>query len=716
MKKKVLVLVFALAVFVLYEIIFVLPSPFYEGREELPEKFSSREIVFNLLEEKTLNDECRGVYEGFIRENPYGGGCLVTLGKAGWAVETREGFIARKKVRFSVNIEKGDLLKFSVGVSKDGFSGKIFANGKKIFEKNLKPPEIHDDFLFNRFLKHFYFDFKPLGGYWKDYEIEFDKAYGKLEFEVVAGKGFFGNFFVLRKNKSKRLNIILIQVDALRRDLVGKGYFKTIDMLKKNGFYFKNSFSNSNWTRPSNISQFYSRLSSELFISPDRFHIFPLEKKLFYSEKRENIIRILKNNGYLTGFVGNNVFLHGFSSVGVDVGFGSYLDFENQKYETEYILEHAQKWIKNTEGTPFFLFIDFNKSHTPYKPRIDDIDFKEFLRNPRFSLYKATIKRIDKAIKKLFVFLEKSNLLENTILIINSDHGEVFGNYGRYYITQKREKKKIWNHGSTLRCEEIKIPVIFYFNDKFKGSYDGKFELMDIAPTILGLLGIKNNYGFRGKDFSDVILGKKKNLEDRYIFVEGKGEKAVVNGEFEYIKRGVKGKNELYNIWKDKDCLSPFLNYKIEKRMNGLMKSFPEKRMVFYLSFKEAGDILEFNKGFKPIYIYGYGNFLYTKNKLYFGGKRGEIFIFFKDYPLYFKTLLSSPLVTSLVFKGKKKFFKKSEFEVLKTRFPYNSFKKGYFVSFIPYESAININFRDKKETLISKGVSNLLKEWGYKK
>ncbi len=46
-----------MAIFVLYEIVFVLPSPFYKGREELPKKLTSREIIFNLLEEKHLDDE-----------------------------------------------------------------------------------------------------------------------------------------------------------------------------------------------------------------------------------------------------------------------------------------------------------------------------------------------------------------------------------------------------------------------------------------------------------------------------------------------------------------------------------------------------------------------------------------------------------------------------------------------------------------------------------
>ncbi len=713
--KRFLTLVFYLGfVFIVYEILFVLPSPFYEGREVSPKKFELKEIVINILKDKKNDFQCRKEYTGYLRKNPYNGGCLLTLGKYMWATETREILPLKKEYSFSYRVKGDEVLKFSIGVGKNGFKGEILINTEPVFSKNVSPPEQNLTFIFNKFLKHLHFNFKPIGGYWKDFLIDLKKYRGeKIRIKIKKEKGFYGNFYILKKREKKRLNIILIQVDSLRRDIVGKGVMKTVDFLAKNGFFLKNAFSNANWTRPSNLSQFYSKLSNELGISDTKFHIFPLEKELFYRRKLKNLITILRKNGYITGFIGNNIFLHGFSSLGVDIGFESYLDFENQKYETEYILEFAEKWIKNTNGAPFFLFLDFNKSHTPYKPKINDIDLKELFINRRFALYKATLRNIDRKIKKLLSFLEKSGLLENTLIIVNGDHGEVFKNYGKPFITPERKASKIWNHGSTLKCEELKVPVIFYLKNKIKGESNISFQLLDIAPTILGFIGIDEKI-FRGRNLKEHIL-KGKAEKEIPIFLESKGEKGVIYKGYEFILKGNKGKNELYNLKKEPYCKNSTSNYKIEKYLKTLVKTFPSPPPVLFIEYKNScGEIhLKFKE--KPYYIFKEGALNFKGETLSFCGKKGKILIFTKNMPLRIQIVKGKGFITPAGVLSSFKIFEGKRLNFLRAEYPPIPVNNGFTLSLLNYNTAKKILIEKGNKTNII-DASKILKEWGYKK
>ena len=112
--------------------------------------------------------------------------------------------------------------------------------------------------------------------------------------------------------------------------------------------------------------------------------------------------------------------------------------------------------IDEIKEGPFFFLIHYTETHTPYvlprsyrkkfltsmekKPwevnqdyfryysgeaRMDDSDF-EVLR----ALYDAAISYLDTRVFEIYSFLEKKGLLDNTILIITSDHGDNFGEHG----------------------------------------------------------------------------------------------------------------------------------------------------------------------------------------------------------------------------------------------------------------------------------------------
>ena len=108
--------------------------------------------------------------------------------------------------------------------------------------------------------------------------------------------------------------------------------------------------------------------------------------------------------------------------------------------------------------------------------------------------YFGMVKCIDDNVGKLIDFLRSEGLLDNTIVVFTSDHGDLRGEHHRH------------NKGVPLEAS-AKIPFIISFPQKItKGAVvDNAFSTVDFAPTILELLGVNHTVNMHGTDYSGVI-------------------------------------------------------------------------------------------------------------------------------------------------------------------------------------------------------------------
>jgi arylsulfatase A-like enzyme len=95
--------------------------------------------------------------------------------------------------------------------------------------------------------------------------------------------------------------------------------------------------------------------------------------------------------------------------------------------------------------------------------------------------YWAMVDVIDKQIGRIIKKLEDDHLLENTIVIFMSDHGEMLGDHGMYL------------KGGFFYEPLVKVPLIMSGYKAFASGQriKGLFEFTDITPTLLELVGIK---------------------------------------------------------------------------------------------------------------------------------------------------------------------------------------------------------------------------------
>jgi len=171
------------------------------------------------------------------------------------------------------------------------------------------------------------------------------------------------------------------------------------------------------------------------------------------------------------------------------------------------------EWIRNGHDSlpPFFIFINYIDAHLPYKPcgpydtiyldrkiasakvkktnqdphaylakkvAMNDDDF-EILR----SLYDGEISYLDFNVNQLFDLLSRLRILDKTLLIITSDHGENIGDHG------------LMDHVFCLYDTLLHVPLIIRYPKVFEpGSrIERQVQTTDIVPTILDILGIDRN-------------------------------------------------------------------------------------------------------------------------------------------------------------------------------------------------------------------------------
>ena len=334
-------------------------------------------------------------------------------------------------------------------------------------------------------------------------------------------------------------NVLLISVDTLRADHLGcYGYDRdtspTIDRLAREGARFTTVVSSTSWTLPAHIS-LLTGLPSEAHGVIDT-GMKASSSSLFLAE-------VLRDSGYATaGFVAGP-FLSG--SYGFLQGFEHYDDhsvlslLQSHKVVTSpRSIQIIEDWLVSWDGQgrerPFFAFLHLWDVHYDYIPpppydTIFDPDYRgtitgeDFERgdhihrdmDPRdlehvIALYDGEIRYTDEHLARLLDLLGELDVLDETIIVLTSDHGEEFFEHGGK------------GHGKNLFDESILVPLIVRYPPGVRGGtvIETQVSLIDIAPTILSLAGIERPGDFaaaeaesrRAVDLAPMLNGRAATI------------------------------------------------------------------------------------------------------------------------------------------------------------------------------------------------------------
>ena len=117
--------------------------------------------------------------------------------------------------------------------------------------------------------------------------------------------------------------------------------------------------------------------------------------------------------------------------------------------------------------------------------------------------YDYEIAVTDRYIGELLDALDRTGLAKTTTVVVMSDHGEAFG-------VHSFAGQSMFFHGQTLYRELIHVPLLFHVPD---ASVEARLapdvvQLIDVAPTIAALLGVKPPASWQGRSLVPAIEGK----------------------------------------------------------------------------------------------------------------------------------------------------------------------------------------------------------------
>ena len=270
----------------------------------------------------------------------------------------------------------------------------------------------------------------------------------------------------------------MISVDTLRADHLGcYGYRKVrtphLDALARRGTLFSQVDSLVPLTLPSHTS---------LLSSTYPFVHGVEENGQKVPGGVVTLTEVLKVRGYSTAaFIGGYVLDARF---GLNQGFDVYdspfhlrpdpgEEPPEVKRPAEAVLASASQWLDTQSSHPSFVFIHLYDAHRPYS----------------HGSYDAEIAYIDGAVGRFLESLAARQLLQDTLIVLTSDHGESLGEHGEQ------------THGYFIYESTLRVPLILRWPRaaaQYPARVDEPASLLDLAPTVLDFLGIPAPPQFQG--------------------------------------------------------------------------------------------------------------------------------------------------------------------------------------------------------------------------
>ena len=275
----------------------------------------------------------------------------------------------------------------------------------------------------------------------------------------------------------KRANLLFVTIDTLRPDRLGAygstaGLTPHLDRLAAKGIVFENVLAHVPVTLPSHTTLFTAKL-------PPRHGVHD-NGTFRVGAEHETLALRLKSRGYETAaFVGAFVLDARF---GLDRGFDRYDDYYGEKRAfasftelerpAESVLAPAETWLSGRGSAPWFAWIHLFDPHAPY-------DAPEPFRS-RFASdpYGAEVAYVDSALGEFLSKLDARGRLENTLVVVAGDHGESLGEHGEA------------THGTFAYNATLSVPWILWAKGLEPARFTPRVRLVDVAPTVLDLLGI----------------------------------------------------------------------------------------------------------------------------------------------------------------------------------------------------------------------------------
>ncbi len=215
----------------------------------------------------------------------------------------------------------------------------------------------------------------------------------------------------------------------------------------------------------------------------------------------------------------------------------SFEDPRDLRWDARVTAERVSAWIDEHASERFFVYVHFMGPHGPYgppeyllpgaAPRVRLADHPKSIgeafplgtpgapvsddeRAFITTMYAADVRYVDSAVARIVDTLRRRNLLDDTLILFTSDHGEEFFEHSG------------WNHGASAFREITDVPLIVAgAGIRARGEVIGdRVRTIDVAPTLVELAGLVTNAPFAGHSLAGRLTGSPAPQDAPPAFVD----------------------------------------------------------------------------------------------------------------------------------------------------------------------------------------------------
>lgn len=319
---------------------------------------------------------------------------------------------------------------------------------------------------------------EPLLGSWHNISIGTNYADAQRH-PLESGRDLVARERSLRQTATRRPNVILIYIDALRADVL-----EPYGGPRKNMAFVSGMVAQGAWRQidhalaacPATLCGLGAILQSRStwLQSPDNY----------------SLPKLLKDHGYFTAYVlsSNHQNYRDLRRYYDPADF--YLDgkdLDQSRGADDRVVIPGLERLGPWRGEPTFLMIGLVSTHAlatkaeefrVYKPDRAGLENRTVISEAFVNNYHNGVLQADAMLRKIWSFLSEGGYLRDAIVIITSDHGESLGEGGKF------------GHLSSLHQPELRIPLWIY--ETLPTVQERRFaRQIDIAPTIVSALGLQ---------------------------------------------------------------------------------------------------------------------------------------------------------------------------------------------------------------------------------
>ncbi|MEW5915714.1 MAG: sulfatase, partial [Gemmatimonadota bacterium] len=414
-------------------------------------------------------------------------------------------------------------------------------------------------------------------------------------------------------------NVLLIIFDTARQASMSLyGYPRPttprLSEMAKESAVFEFALSTAPWTLPSHGSLFTGRY-------PDRLTGDWLRP---FAGGQRTLARVLGEHGYVTGGFVNNLLYTSYES-GLDQGFSRYVDYPvtfpvivrhftpgrtgfvtallgsrslydlsralktfnldlaregaDEPANARRLTDAFLRWERERGERPFFAFINYFDAHGLFRPTPSEEQL--FPGGRRRDYYDAAIHRMDAEVGRITAALRARGVLDETIVVVTSDHGEHLGGRG------------LEGHANSLYVSALRVPLVMRYPRRLAAQRVAQpVTLRDVPATILALAGIRDT-GFPGNTLPS-LLSSRVDSSASPLFASlsqginvppsarnAEGSLATLFGERYQLIRGPRDREELYAYRRDSTN---------QQDLSNRLAQDPEVRALRELLLRLAGE------------------------------------------------------------------------------------------------------------------------------